>query len=77
MYYYQSGYFGMHFIWWCFWAILWVSFFSLLTPVPRARWKKMREDPKDILLRKLANGEISEKEFESRTLLMAKAGAVN
>jgi putative membrane protein len=77
MYYYQSGYFGMHFIWWCFWVILWVSFFSLLTPVPRRQWKKMREAPKDILLRRLASGEISEKEFESRTLLMTKAVAVS
>jgi uncharacterized membrane protein len=37
----------------------------------------MREAPKDILLRRLASGEISEKEFESRTLLMTKAVAVN
>ena len=75
MFHYQSAYLGMHFIWWCFWLILWVTFFSILIPVPRSRWQKMREAPKDILLRRLANGEISEKEFESRLSIITKESA--
>lgn len=72
MHYYQSAYLGMHFLWWCFWVLIWVGFFSLLAPVPRQTWQKMRETPKDILLRRLASGEISEKEFESRLSIITK-----
>ena len=63
MYMEHTGYFGMHFIWWIFWILLWVSFFSFLSPVPRRHLKKIRENPKDILQRRLANGEISEQEY--------------
>jgi putative membrane protein len=66
----------MHFVWWVFWLILWVTFFSILTPVPRRQWQRMRETPKEILLRRLASGEISEKEFESRNLVLTNA-AIN
>ena len=72
MHYYQSAYLGMHFLWWCFWLILWVGFFSLLTPMPRRSLQKARETPKEILLRRLASGEISEQEFESRLSIIKK-----
>jgi putative membrane protein len=65
MYYDDSAYFGMHFFWWCFWVIFWVSFFALLTPVPRRYWQRTIETPKDILLRRLARGDINQQEFEN------------
>ncbi len=71
MYYNDSGYFGMHFFWWLFWILLWVSFFSMMRPVPRKKWQQLRETPKDILQRRLANGDISEKEYETRRELLS------
>ena len=72
MYYYQSAFYGMHFFWWCFWIVLWVSFFTLLTPTPRRRWQRTSDSPKDILVRRLASGEINEQEFESRKSIIEK-----
>lgn len=66
MHYYDSGYFGMHFFWWFFWVLLFVSFFSFATPVPRRHLKRLQETPLDILKRRLASGEIAEQEYESR-----------
>ena len=70
MYNFDSAYYGMNFFWWCFWIIVWVSFFSFLTPIPRRSWQKIRETPRQILLRRLANGEINEHEFESRKVIL-------
>ena len=66
MYYYNEQLWGMHMFWWVFWILMWVSFFSFLTPVPRRRWKNMQESPQQVLLSRLARGEINEKEYESR-----------
>lgn len=61
----HTGYFGMHFVWWIFWVILWVSFFSFLTPVKRSHMQKLREMPLNILQRRLASGEITVQEYEN------------
>ncbi len=63
---YGIEFFGMHVIWWFFWIILWVGFFSFLTPVRRRHMRNFHQTPKDILQRRLASGEITEQEYESR-----------
>jgi putative membrane protein len=63
MYYDGWGFWGMHFFWWLFWIALIVVFFALIEPVPRGR---RRETPLEILQRRYAAGEITEKEYEER-----------
>ena len=63
---------GMHFFWWMFWVVLWVSFFSFLIPVPRRRMIELRETPLKNLLRRLSNGEIKEKEYEQLKAILER-----
>ena len=77
MHFYDSGYFGMHFFWWFFWILLWVSFFSYATPVPRRHLKRLHGTPLDILQRRLASGEITEQEYESRKLKIDRDAMTN
>ena len=58
--------FGMHLFWWAFWILLIVSFFSLLTPVPRKQAHLYRLTPLEILQRRYAGGQISTDEYEER-----------
>lgn len=60
---------GMHLFWWLFWIVLFVAFFSLLTPVPRRR---ARETPLEVLQRRYAAGEISTAEYEERKTRLTK-----
>lgn len=66
--YYDSGWwgFGMHLFWWIFWILLFVSFFSFLTPVPRRKAHLHRLTPLEILQRRYAAGEITTEEYEER-----------
>lgn len=77
MYFHDAGYFGMHFIWWIFWIFFWVSFLSLLRPVRRGHLKKLQETPIDILQRRLASGEITEQEYESRKSIIERDNRQN
>lgn len=63
MHYDGWGFWGMHFFWWLFWIVLIVVFFALIEPVPRGR---RSQTPLEILQRRYAAGEISEKEYEER-----------
>lgn len=54
---------GMHALWWLFWIALIVVFFALIEPVPRSR---RRESPLEVLQRRYAAGDISDKEYEER-----------
>jgi putative membrane protein len=75
MYDYNAGYYGMHFGWWIFWVVLWVSMFSFWTPVSRRQWQTIKESPLDILKRRLAKGEIDETQYQSlREHLMRDKG---
>jgi putative membrane protein len=65
MYWYGS-FIGMSWLWWVFWGISLVVFFSLLTPVPRSRVRLLYEDPFDILRRRYAAGQITTAEYEER-----------
>ena len=58
---------GMHALWWLFWFIVIALFFSLATPVRRA---KVRETPLQILERRYAAGEISTSDYQERKSLL-------
>ena len=77
MYFHEAGYFGMHLMWWLFWIFFWVSFLALLRPVRRGHFKQMRETPIDILQRRLAAGEITEHEYESRKSIIERDNRQN
>ncbi len=64
--YYDNGLFGMHMLWWLFWILLLVLFFSFLTPVPRKKARLNRLTPLDILQRRFAAGEITTEDYEER-----------
>ena len=49
--------------WWLFWIVLIAAFFALIEPVPRGR---RRQTPLEVLQRRYAAGEITEKEYEER-----------
>ena len=66
MYHDGWGFFGMHALWWLFWVVMLVVFFSLLTPVPRNEARRQRQTPLEILQRRYAAGEISTQEYEER-----------
>jgi hypothetical protein len=34
-------YWGMHAYWWVFWLLLWVVFFSFMTPMRRVTYRQM------------------------------------
>ena len=66
MYHDGWGFFGMHALWWLFWIIILVAFFSVLTPVPRGAARRRGQTPLEILQRRYAAGEISTQEYEER-----------
>ena len=63
MYYDGWMFWGMHLFWWLFWIAVIVALFSLFTPVPRGR---RRETPLEVLQRRYAAGEVTDKEYEER-----------
>lgn len=64
MFLFNSGYYGMHYVWWLFWIAIWIAWFSFLIPVRRSHWKRIKENPLDLLQRRLAAGEIKEDEYD-------------
>jgi putative membrane protein len=63
MHFGEWGFLGMHVLWWLFWIALIVVFFALIEPLPRGR---RRDTPLELLQRRYAAGEITEKEYEER-----------
>jgi putative membrane protein len=62
--FHDGGYFwGMHLFWWLFWVVGILMLFSLFTPEPRNR---RRGTPLELLQRRFAAGEITDKEYEER-----------
>lgn len=70
MFAYGTNFWGMHLLWWVFWSVAFLSFFSMLTSVPRRHAKLLRESPRDMLLRDFASGEIDEQEYERRKAIV-------
>ena len=70
--FHEGGLFwGMHMIWWLFWIVLFVGFFSYATPVPRRR---VRGTPLEVLQRRYAAGEVSTSEYEERKAKLTRDG---
>jgi len=65
--FYDNGLFGMHMLWWFFWIMLLVSFFSFSTPVSRKKARFNRLTPLDILQRRYAAaGELATEDYDER-----------
>lgn len=61
---------GMHAFWWFFWVIVVIAmvFWARAdTPAPR---RQPRETPHEVLRRRLANGEVSEEEYEKHKAIL-------
>lgn len=64
---YDNGWWGgMHLIWWLFWILLLILFFSFSIPVSRKKARLNRLTPLDILQRRYAAGEITTEDYEER-----------
>ncbi|MBN1237686.1 MAG: SHOCT domain-containing protein [Gammaproteobacteria bacterium] len=56
-------FFGMHALWWLFWAAILIAVFMLLRPTSAPQ---SRGTPLERLQHRYANGEISTEEYEER-----------
>ena len=66
MHFGEWGFFGMHLLWWLFWIVVIVMAVVAVMSGPE-RIVRQRETPLEILQRRYAAGEITEKEYEERT----------
>ena len=57
------GFMGMHAFWWLFWIVLIVVLFTLAKP---GKGSRRQLSPVELLQRRYAAGEISDKEYEER-----------
>jgi putative membrane protein len=64
MFYYDNHFWGMHIAWWFVWGVLIFWIFATPYNIPGQRSK--RATPLDILKKRLASGDISDKEFEEK-----------
>ncbi|WP_192901966.1 SHOCT domain-containing protein [Mucilaginibacter psychrotolerans] len=62
--FYYNNFWGMDFIWWCVWIMLLFWIFATPYDIPFQRNKK--NNPLDILQRRLASGEIDKADYEER-----------
>lgn len=62
MHYFDGHWGGMHFIWWIVWFILLIWIFIIPYDIPYR--KNEKENPLDILKKRLAKGEITREEYE-------------
>lgn len=67
---YDNYYWGMNPIWWIIWFIFLIWIFALPYDIPGQRRNKA--DVLDILKRRLANGEITEKEYEEKKEMLLR-----
>ena len=73
---YHFYWFGMHAYWWIFWVILWMLFFSFMTPVRRSSYRDL-QTPLQLLQTRYAAGEITSEDYEERRVkLLRDAKAV-
>lgn len=62
--FYYNNFWGMDFIWWCVWIMLLFWIFATPYDIPFQRNKK--NNPLDILQKRLAAGEIDKADYEER-----------
>jgi putative membrane protein len=72
--YWDSGFGGMHLLWWFFWILAIAIFFSMAVPVRRGRYSQLRETPLDVLRRRFAAGELTTAEFDERSERLIGSG---
>ncbi|OGP00079.1 MAG: hypothetical protein A2Z93_00780 [Curvibacter sp. GWA2_64_110] len=65
---------GMHFFWWIFWVVLIVALLFWRGDRWRGPREKSRETPHEVLRRRLAAGEISPEDYESRKAILDRDG---
>ncbi|CAN5840706.1 hypothetical protein BH11MYX2_BH11MYX2_37790 [soil metagenome] len=65
MFWSQSAFFGMHYVWWVVWFALIFGMFSFWTPVSRRR-ARLYEHPLATLSRRYAAGELTTMEYDER-----------
>ncbi len=70
--FYDSGFYmgGMHGLWWIFWMVLLGALFFSGWGRPGEQGRRPRETPREVLQRRLANGEITSDEYEKRKALL-------
>jgi putative membrane protein len=61
---------GMHGLWWIFWAVLLGALFFYGWGRPGEQRRRPREAPREVLQRRLANGEMTPDEDEKRKALL-------
>lgn len=67
---YYNHYWGMNYIWWIIWGI--VLFWIFVTPYSIPGQRSQKESPLHLLKRRLASGEISNKDYEEKKALLEK-----
>lgn len=71
MYMYENNHFwGMHLLWWFVWVIILFWIFAIPYNIPGQRLKK--DSPLDLLKKRLASGEIDNKEYQEKKDLLEK-----
>ena len=58
---------GMHGLWWIFWVVL---IGALIFSIRGLTGQRRRETPREVLQRRLADGEIDAEEYEKRNALL-------
>jgi len=66
--YYNTNYWGMHFIWWLIWIIVLFWIFALPYNIPGQRMRK--DSALDILQKRFALGEITIEEYQSKKKIL-------
>ena len=66
-------YWGMSGVWWLFWVFALIALFAFAVPVPRTRWRELRDSsPFAILQRRYAAGEITTEQYEERKAVLER-----
>ena len=73
--YYYGHMGGLHIFWWGFWVLLIVAALFWWRGPRGERRMRSRETPRDILQRRLAQGEISVEDYEARKAVLDRDGA--
>lgn len=68
----NCGYWGSQTFIWFFWLILVIVFFLMLSPFVRKNLSRTSKKPLEILLDRLARGEISEEDYEKRKIIIER-----
>jgi putative membrane protein len=68
--FYNNYYGGMHFFWWIIWLIMLFWIFAVPYDIPFQ--KRKRDSPLDILQKRLASGQITNKEYDEKRIILEK-----